>query len=174
MFIVTKYSQNITYISKSMCKIQCLDSNFVDKIYFESVFIICFYDSSKCYHNYKLNYHNCTKHIHNLKGYYHNKAFNVKSNTANLLQIKKCVWFDMSNFEIWWKISPNVSITQSISRLSPEYLQTISRLLNYQNFNIKKVVGRILKHILWSNILAYFPGAENMNVQVFWYHIPIH
>ena len=83
------------YISKSMCKIQCLDTNFVDKIYYESVFIICFYDSSKCYHNYKLNYHNSNKHIHILKGYYHNKPFQAKSNTANLLQIENSLYFDI-------------------------------------------------------------------------------
>ena len=39
------------------------------------------------------------------------------------------------------RLSPDY--LQSISRLSPEYLQNN----DYQNSNIKKVVGRILKHI---------------------------
>ena len=46
---------------------------------------------------------------------------------------------------------------QTISRVSPEYLQNN----DYQNSNIKKVVGRILKQIFWGNILAQSTGAEN-------------
>ena len=46
-------------------------------------------------------------------------------------------------------------------RVSQHYLQTISGGIDYQNSNIKKVGGRILKHIFWINILAHSTGAEN-------------
>ena len=45
--------------------------------------------------------------------------------------------------------------------LSPDYLNIISGGIDYQNSNIKKVVGRILKQICKINILAHGTGAEN-------------
>ena len=60
----------------------------------------------------------------------------------------------MNNFPNWE--TPNI-----ISTLSPEYLQTISGGIDYQNSNIKKVGGTILKQICWINILAHDTGAEN-------------
>ena len=55
-------------------------------------------------------------------------------------------------------------------RLSPDYFQTIFRLVpdylqnnDYQNSNIKKVGGMILKQICKINILAHDTGAENPN-----------
>ena len=56
---------------------------------------------------------------------------------------------------------PNWEIPQTISTLSPEYLQTISGGIDYQNSNIKKVGGMILKQICKINILAHDTGAEN-------------
>ena len=60
----------------------------------------------------------------------------------------------MKNFRNWEN-------PQSISRLSPEYLQTISGGIDYQNSNIKKVGGINLKQICKINILAHDTGAEN-------------
>ena len=57
----------------------------------------------------------------------------------------------MNNFSNW-------EIPQTISRLSPEYLQNN----DYQNSNIKKVGGMILKQICKINILAHDTGAENL------------
>ena len=50
---------------------------------------------------------------------------------------------------------------ETISRLSQHYLQTISGGIDYQNSNIKKVGGTILKQICKINILAHDTGAEN-------------
>ena len=47
-------------------------------------------------------------------------------------------------------------------RLVPDYLQTISGGIDYQNSNIKKVGGTILKQICKINILAHDAGAENV------------
>ena len=52
---------------------------------------------------------------------------------------------------------PNWETPQTISTLSPEYLQNN----DYQNSNIKKVGGMILKQICKINILAHGTGAEN-------------
>ena len=60
----------------------------------------------------------------------------------------------MNNFRNWE--NPNI-----ISTLSPDYLQTISGGIDYQNSNIKKVGGTILKQICKINILAHDTGAEN-------------
>ena len=56
-------------------------------------------------------------------------------------------------------------------RLSPDYLQSISRLSlddlqnnDYQNSNIKKVGGMILKQICKINILAHSTGAGNIQL----------
>ena len=51
---------------------------------------------------------------------------------------------------------PNWEIPQSISTLSPDYLQNN----DYQNSNIKKVGGINLKQICKINILAHDTGAE--------------
>ena len=61
----------------------------------------------------------------------------------------------MNNFPNWE--NPNI-----ISRVSPEYLNIISGGIDYQNSNIKKVGGRILKQICKINILAHGTGAENL------------
>ena len=44
---------------------------------------------------------------------------------------------------------------------SPDYLQSISGGIDYQNSNIKKVGGINLKQICKINILAHDTGAEN-------------
>ena len=44
--------------------------------------------------------------------------------------------------------------------LSPDYLQSISGGIDYQNSNIKKVGGINLKQICKINILAHDTGAE--------------
>ena len=62
---------------------------------------------------------------------------------------------------------PNWEIPQSISRVSPEYLQTISGGIDYQNSNIKKVGGINLKQICKINILAHDTGAEKVNLRLF-------
>ena len=49
----------------------------------------------------------------------------------------------------------------SPTRLSPDYLQSISGGIDYQNSNIKKVSGINLKQICKINILAHGTGAEN-------------
>ena len=46
-------------------------------------------------------------------------------------------------------------------RVSPDYLQSISGGIDYQNSNIKKVGGTNLKQICKINILAHGTGAEN-------------
>ena len=54
-----------------------------------------------------------------------------------------------------------MSTYETIFRLVPDYLQSISGGIDYQNSNIKKVGGTILKQICKINILAHDTGAEN-------------
>ena len=60
-----------------------------------------------------------------------------------------------------------MSTPQTNSTVSPEYLNISSGGIDYQNSNVKKVGGRILKHIFWSNILAHSTGAEKCEIPFF-------
>ena len=71
--------------------------------------------------------------------------------------VDESVIFDQKFCKIGYPSTLSQHYLQTISRVSPEYLQNN----DYQNSNIKKVGGINLKQICKINILAHDTGAEN-------------